>query len=266
MAEQIILGIIQGIAEWIPVSSEGMLVLAQKILFGSTAGAQELVSTALFLHLGTFFAALVYFRKDVYRLARSFLKWSSASARDRKTISFLIWTTLISGLLGFIFLAGLVRFEWILDGGAGKSLTFIVGVLLLVTGVLQLISERSLEGKQAKEIGRSDTLTLGIAQGFSALPGLSRSGLTISALLLLKFKKEEALRLSFLMSLPIVLAGNIILGLGDSQISAEKLVGLLFAFLFGLLTIDALMKLSRKINFGWFVIFFSLLTFAAVLV
>ena len=92
-----------------------------------------------------------------------------------------------------------------------------------------------------------DGVLLGVAQGLAALPGLSRSGLTVSVLLLRKFDGATALKLSFLVSLPIVLFGNLFLNLNDFAFSAEALVGLFFSFLFGILTIDLLLKAAKKI-------------------
>ncbi|GAG03940.1 unnamed protein product, partial [marine sediment metagenome] len=107
---------------------------------------------------------------------------------------------------------------------------------------------------------------LGIVQGFSSLPGLSRSGITISTLLLKKFDDTSALRLSFLMSLPVVLFGNLFLNLNDFTLTSAAIYGLLASFIFGLLTIHILMNLSKRINFGWFVLIFAVLLMASVLI
>jgi undecaprenyl-diphosphatase len=107
---------------------------------------------------------------------------------------------------------------------------------------------------------------LGIAQGFSSLPGLSRSGITISTLLLKKFDDTSALRLSFLMSLPVVLFGNLLLNYNEFYLSNTAIYGLLGSFVFGLLTIHALMSLSKRINFGWFVLVFAVLMMASILI
>jgi undecaprenyl-diphosphatase len=101
-------------------------------------------------------------------------------------------------------------------------------------------------------------------QGFAALPGFSRSGLTISALLLRKFDETAALRLSFLMSLPIVLGGNVLLNLKDGFVlSAGAVFGLVFSFVFGIFTIHVLFRVARKINFAYFVLGFGVITLVA---
>jgi undecaprenyl-diphosphatase len=98
------------------------------------------------------------------------------------------------------------------------------------------------------------------------LPGLSRSGLTVAALLFRKFEDTEALRLSFLMSLPIVLGGNIILNATSFELSPVAVWGVVTSFLFGLLTIHLLFRLAKKVNFAWFAVLFGVATIAAAFI
>jgi undecaprenyl-diphosphatase len=262
MIEHITLGIVQGVAEWLPISSEGMIVLVKAWFFPDASGIEALISNALFLHLGTFLAALIYFRQDVLKIFLSIFNWKTAEKSDRNIVSFLFISTAISGAVGFALLKMLVGIEekialW------GAGVTFVVGVLLLVTGVLQLVASKGSKRTEI-DIKPQDSVILGLVQGFAILPGLSRSGLTVSALLLDKFNEETTLRLSFLMSLPIVLAGNIVLNLDAiNNFDPDRIIGLLFAFLFGYLTIDILLKVARKVNFGWFVIIFGTLSIIA---
>ena len=140
-------------------------------------------------------------------------------------------------------------------------------MLLLITGILQ-INIRKQGLKSEENINNSDSILLGFIQGISFLPGLSRSGTTVSLLLLRKFKGKSALKLSFLMSLPVVLFANIFLNIPDFQFSSSPLYGLygvIASFVFGLITIYGLMKLSKKINFGWFLIIFSILMIISVI-
>jgi undecaprenyl-diphosphatase len=123
------------------------------------------------------------------------------------------------------------------------------------------------EGRKAKDLEAFDTALLGIAQGCASLPGLSRSGITVAFFLLRHYEKTLALRLSFLMSLPIVLGGNIVLNFGDlTNFSPEKTLALLLAFIFALLTIHFLLKLAENIRFGPLVIVFGLLSITAAFV
>ena len=254
MLEQIILGIIQGIFEWLPISSEGVIVLVAKNFFDEQA-LGLIIKQALFLHLGTFLAALIYFRKDVWSLFQTLFNYKSAEKDIQRIFKFLVIATLISGFLGFILFKVFSGFEEQLTLST-KAITLIIGLLLLITGGLQ-IKAKTGQYKKAGELNNKDGLLLGFMQGLAVLPGLSRSGLTVSTLLLRKFDEAFALKLSFLMSLPIVLGGNIALNLSKLEFSSEMLLGLIFSFVFGLITIDLLLKIARKINFGYFVLFFG---------
>jgi len=259
--ESIILGIVQGITEWIPISSSAMISLILANFYNITDPA-TLIETALFFHLGTFFAALIYFRKEATQVFITLFNYKKSNEEEKKTFNFLFWSTLISGIIGIIILKLLSSVDLSLTG---KTITLIIGLFLLFTGIIQIkIRYGSL--RAVKDIKPNDSVVLGIAQGISTLPGISRSGITISSLLLKKFDDTTALKLSFLMSLPIVLIGNILLNLNSFYFSLAGLIGILVSFIFGLLTIHVLMKLSKKINFGWFVLVFAVLMLFSVLI
>ena len=260
--QQLILGTIQGITEWLPISSSAFLTLIMVNFFGIT-DVGILIQTALFFHLGTFLAALIYFRKDVWVLLKSLFKYKKSNIKTKKTLKFLIIATIISGIIGFGILFGLTNFQSQLKF-TGKTITLFVGVLLLFTGLMQL-KKRSPGLRHEKEIKNKDSVLLGVAQGVSALPGISRSGITVSTLMLDNFDDTVALKLSFLMSLPIILLGNIFLNLNDRIFTSTAIYGILASFVFGLLTISGLMKLSKKINFAWFVLIFAILMFVSLL-
>ncbi len=260
--QQILVGAIQGITEWIPVSSSGILVLIFANLFQIT-DLSVIIQSILWLHLGTFFAALIYFRKDVAQLFVGLFQYKKSNKETKKTLNFLIITTIISGIIGLFIIKALTLSQENLSM-TGKSISLGVGILLLITGILQLkVKSRDSALRKLKDLNLGDSILLGVSQGLSSLPGLSRSGITISTLMLRKFNDTTALRLSFLMSLPIVLLGNIFLNIPDFSLAKLSIWGLVFSFLFGLLTIHALMKLSKKINFGWFVLIFAILMIAS---
>jgi len=258
--QQIILGAIQGITEWLPVSSSGILALLMSNLYGIT-DLGLLLHATLFLHLGTFLAALIYFRKDVWKLVKAAFNYRRTDDETKKIFNFILVTTLITGILGLLILKILSSVDLSLTG---KTISFIVGFFLLITGIFQ-IKAKTRGLKKEENLKKSDSVLLGIAQGFSSLPGLSRSGITISTLLLKKFDDTSALKLSFLMSLPVVLIGNLFLNLNDFTFTNTAVYGLLASFIFGLLTIHLLINLSKKINFGWFVLIFAVLMMASVL-
>jgi len=260
--QQLILGLVQGITEWLPISSSAFLTLIMANFFGITE-IGVLIQTALFFHIGTFLAALIYFRKDVYDLIKALFKFKKAKPETQEVLKFLIIATLISAAIGLAILYGLRSFTSQLEV-TGKTITFFVGILLLITAGIQLrVKTKGL--RKEREIRNKDSILLGVVQGISALPGISRSGITVSTLLLKKFDDTTALRLSFLLSLPIILLANIFLNLQDVVFSSTAIYGILAAFVFGLLTIAGLMKLSKKINFGWFVLIFAILMLVSVL-
>jgi len=259
--QQIVLGILQGIMEWIPISSEGVLFLVNSNFFHG-ADVNLFIRQALFLHLGTFFSALIYFRKDVKELIGGFFNYLHTSTEIKKSLKFFIIATLISGILGLAILKILEFSDITKIPFTSTSVNIFIGLLLIVTGTLQLKAS-SAGYRRVLHLNNKDGVFLGVLQGFAALPGLSRSGLTISGLLFRNFDETVALRLSFLMSLPIVLLGNILLNISDIVFVKEMFFGFIFSFIFGLLTIQLLMTFSRKVKFGFFAITFGFLTILA---
>ena len=217
---------------------------------------------ALLLHLGTFFAALIYFRKEVSGLLKGLFNYASADPETKKVLKFLIISTFISGVLGLAILnfLELANIEKIPLSSAAVNLS--VGFLLIITGAMQLKAS-SAGYKKEYHLNSKDAIILGIVQGFSALPGLSRSGLTISTFLFRNFNETTALRLSFIMSLPIVLAGNILLNFRSFVFVKELILGVLVAFIVGLLSIHLFMRISEKVRFGFFAISFGTLVILA---
>jgi undecaprenyl-diphosphatase len=258
MFEQLVLGMIQGVTEWLPISSKSMVILAETYLFGGALSIDQLLRYALVFHIGTFFAALVYLRKDVRNILTTAARYGRAKDADRKVLKFLLASTALSGAVGFAIFGGLIQLSELFDF-TGKAITLLIGAMLLVTAGLQMKAKKSgVRGE--KDLNVFDGIILGIAQGLTVIPGVSRSGTTVSALLLRKLNDTSALKLSFLMSLPAVAGANIILNYSSLSFDIGSLAGIATAFAFGLLTIDALMKLSRKIAFWKFTAVFGTLT------
>lgn len=259
--EAVVLGTIQGIAEWLPISSEGMTSLVLINFFGKSLS--EAIPIAVWLHLGTLLAALVYFKEDVILITKRLPKYfkgivsrtriqeipdsePARSAGDR-LISFLIISTFLTGVIGLPIMLYITEKTEI----SGESATAAVGVFLILTGLFQRLSAGAKNPK--KEPGIQDALFTGIAQGFAAFPGISRSGITVAALLFRKFDSEKALKLSFLMSIPAVLASEIGIGImGLLVVDLNSLLAVIFSFIFGLLTINILLKVARKVDFSYF--------------
>lgn len=264
MIESLIIGAVQGIAEWLPVSSEGIIFLMKANFFASSETLSEAIHYSLFLHFGTFLAALVYFRKKVWYLLKKLFQYKKAKEEDKKLLNFLMLGTLVSGVLGIIFLE-IIEKVTVDISAIAQIITIIIAIMLFITAYLQLRVKNS-GYKEEKDLRYFDGIMIGIVQAFAALPGLSRSGLTVSALLMSKFNKQSALQLSFLLSLPLVLAGNIVLNLDKFRFDLNSLLALLASFVFGWLTIKYLLKLAQKINFGYFVLFFAIVTLLAALI
>jgi len=265
MLEQIILGMIQGIAEWLPVSSEGVIFLVKANFFGMQNGASSVIREALFLHLGTFLAALVYFRKDVFELIKTMFNFNSATNESKRIFSFLLISTLISGALGYVFVKIIDENNDMIHN-VSSTITLIVGCFLFITAYLQFKQKQGSGLRSFDQIEKSDSVILGLTQAFSAMPGLSRSGLTVSALFMRNFNQKTALKLSFLMSMPIVLGGNIILNLDKFTLDSLGFIGVATAFVFGLATIKILLNVAEKINFSFFVLGIAILTVLSVFI
>jgi len=264
MLEAVVSGVLQGITEWLPISSEGVLVLVKTRIFHSPQGLPHLMEQALFLHLGTFLAALIYFRKDVISLLKAFFRFNKAKKDQETVLTFLIIATLMSGFLGLLLFKLLERASSSF-ALAGKGIIVLISCLLLINAFLQIKAGRKRGEKKESALTTRDGFLLGFLQGMAVLPGLSRSGLTVSGLLLNKFDSASALRVSFLMSLPIVFFGNLFLNLTDFVFTFNALLALFLSFLFGILTIGFLLRLAKKVNFGWFVLSFAALSFLSLL-
>ena len=205
-AEAALLGFVQGVAEWLPVSSEGVVAAIQTLAFG--ADAADAVAFSLWLHLGTALAALAALRKDAAEIVRSAIR---APTRPTRAAAFLAVATLTSAPLGLALLAGLDGFFSERLGGLAMAL---VGALMMITGAILLRGRRGGGARTREDVGALDAVLVGAAQGLAALPGLSRSGLTVSALLWRGLDRREALALSFLLSVPASVGAGAVRGAG----------------------------------------------------
>ena len=253
MLEYIVLGAIQGITEWLPVSSEGIITVAYSELLG--APVSDAIPYALWLHAGTALSAVVSFRSQVVKLMREVV---SIPKKPSNILVFLLISTVISGLVGlplFIMIDNLSE-------SVGLSAMALVGLLMIATGAMQFVKP-TLPKQTSDQTPVLDALLAGFAQGLSVLPGLSRSGLTISVLILRKVDKQSALTLSFIMSIPASIAASTYMILSDKiEVGTEHIAAGLVAFIFGLITIQGLVKIASRINFGMFVVPIGILMLA----
>jgi undecaprenyl-diphosphatase len=249
----LLLGALQGVFEWLPVSSEGVVSASYSFFFDKSF--DEAVQFALWLHIGTVPSVLVVFRRDCVGILKEVKNLRGCPS---PFLTFLIVATIVSAPIGLGLLIGLEE----LSQRAGASAMAVVGVLMLVTGYTQLRSKDSGERGRA-DLSIPDAVIAGVGQGLAVLPGLSRSGTTIAALLARRIDRREALALSFLMSIPASLGAALWAGLRESFAwSGEALVSAAIAFVVGLVVIRLFMEVADRVNLGAFVIFVGLIILA----
>lgn len=244
----VVLGALQGVLEWLPVSSEGNVAVVLAAL-GETPTTAVLY--ALFLHAGTAASAAAYYREEFVDVLRTAPGWRPGAgfAGETATLAYLVVATLTSGVVGAVAFLALESLVSALTGGAFVAL---VGGLLVATGVLQRVAGGTgLGGRDAPDA--VDAVLVGTLQGLAVLPGVSRSGTTASALLLRGHDGEAAFRLSFLLSVPAALgaAGLAVADHGGLPTLAPTpaLAAVVTAAVVGYLSIDALVRVVRRLAF-----------------
>lgn len=236
MTENIILGLVQGVFEWLPISSEGVVALLSQFLIEDL----HAIDVALFLHLGTIVAILFYFFND----------WKKVILlQDKELLRFLVIAFLFSAPVAFLLYGLISNIVW------GSFLLFLTGFGLLFTAYFH---------KKKKKLRlKKDTLAAiaGVMQGFAIIPGLSRSASTIFGISLGEKDPKKILKYSYMMSAPLILAGSLYLYLKDPVILSDSWPALLISFFVGIVTLKVLFSFSQKIDFFKFALFFSFLCF-----
>lgn len=233
--QAVLLGVIQGLTEFLPVSSSGHLVIAQSFIKDFD---QPGVLFDAVLHAGTLFAVLWYFRKRILAL-------------NKQALWLLLIGTIPAGLVGVLFQETLESFF-----GNVK----LVGLALLFTGTMNwLVDKTKDKGQRTKELNWRDALFVGVFQAIAIIPGISRSGSTIFAGVFRGIKREDAALFSFLLSIPAV-AGAVLLQLMTRGLNGEYqipvyLSGMIASFIVGYLSIDVLMRLLLGRQFKIFAIY-----------
>lgn len=256
--QAIVLGIVQGLTEFLPISSSGHLRIVPAFAGWEDPGA---AFTAV-IQLGTMAAVVLYFRDDLIRIVRAWLSSLRDPSRRSELDARLGWY-LIVGTIPIVIFG--VAFSHQIENGARNL--YIIGTTLIVLGIVLLVAEKvSLRERDLTTITRRDAIVVGFAQALALIPGVSRSGATITAGLFLGMDRVSAARFSFLLSIPaVVLSGIFELRLvvdGD----AEGAVGLgptavatVFAFISGYLSIAFLLKFLTTHSTGVFVAYRILL-------
>lgn len=245
----IALGIVQGVVEWLPISSEGTVSI---VLTALGASAEASVQLALFLHAGTGFAAAAYYREEIKGILLELRGWDRHTdpfAPEAETTTFVVVATGVSVAVAGVAYLTLLEAATELAGGAFIA---VIGVLLVLTGLVQLVAE-SADGDDT-ELGLLDPVLVGAGQGLAVLPGVSRSGTTASILLLRGHPGERSFRLSFLISIPAAFGAGL-LTIGEVTLDPVIAgVAVLTSALVGYATIGVLMRVVRRLPF-WQVCF-----------
>ncbi len=260
--EALILGIMQGLTEFLPVSSSGHLEIGQALL--GTSGEENL-SFAILVHTATVLSTLVIFRREVAQLFKgtfTTLQWNAEKDYVAKILVSMIP----------VFIVGMF-FKDEVEAFFGNGL-LLVGICLLVTAVLLALSEWLQKKRQGAghEVGYKDAIIIGIAQACAVLPGLSRSGSTIATGLLCGVKKESVAQFSFLMVL-IPILGEAFLDLldilqGEASTNLELLpaiVGFIAAFVTGCFACRFMIEIVRRQRLVWFAVYCAIVGSVAII-
>lgn len=255
MIQHLILSIIQGVTEFIPVSSSGHLVLLHKF-FGAEEGA---VFFDILLHVATAFSVVVFLRKDIWNILKDLIR-ASRDIFGKADIK-QVWRKydnlrLVSAIFtAFLFTAAIALPLKNLAEGAFDSL-LLTGIGFLITAFALFLTRRRDSNRQMKDINLIDAVVIGTAQGIAIFPGISRSGLTISAGLRRGMEKDAAARVSFLLSLPTILAAaayKFKSGPGFAGYDPKILIlSFLTAFVCGYFALLVLSRLIKKGKFYYF--------------
>ncbi len=266
LIQSILMGVVQGLSEFLPISSSAHLVLTSN--FYKVFKGIEIVSESnqeifldIMLHLGTLIAVLIFFRKEIWEIIKA-LKSGNKEDKNFKTGMFIILGTIVSVLVAFPL------------KDVASALVFkpsIVGGLLIFTGSLLLFSENyAKKNPEKKRINFKNSILIAIAQGLAALPGFSRSGLTIATGLLSGVGRAEAAKYSFLLSIPIILGASMLYPLITLDIKevvtynwTAIIVGTIVSGISGYLCIKYFLKFVSRFSlsiFGYYCLMMGIFT------
>ena len=252
--EIFILGFIQGVAEFLPISSSAHLIIFRD-LFGIGAGMSHDMELTfdIALHFGTLLAIFVFFFKDfVKMISKGFTK--GVKDDDGKILWFLVAATVPAAIVG-------VLFEDVIENVV-RSKYVVIALALAVMGIIIFLADKySKQTKDIKKMTLKDAIIIGCSQVFALIPGFSRSGTTIAAGRVLGLDRESAAKFSFFLSAPVVLGAVVLQLFKGSVISVivanigTFILGILVSFIIGILCIKYLLKYLQKHNFKIFMIY-----------
>ncbi len=259
--DAIILGIIQGITEFLPISSTGHLTIAGKLMnLISSDHPEHWTAFIAVIQLGTLIAVLIFFRNDLLLIIKDFFsdnlfrrKSFSEQTINSKMGWYLVIATIPVAIIG-------LGFKHIIEGVLTKNLYVIAASFIILAIILTIAEKLGKFKRETKDIKWYDALIIGIAQSFALIPGSSRSGTTITAGLFLGLKRETAARFSFLMSIPAVAASGLLefyqsLKYIHSAEMINLIVATIFSALVGYISIEFLLRYLKKNSTFIFIIY-----------
>lgn len=268
--DAIILGIIQGLTEFLPISSTGHLTLAGKFLnLISDHNPEKWTAFMAVIQMGTLLAVLIYFRNDLINIISEFLKenWFDRVKFPQQSINskmgwYLIIATLPVAIIG-------LSFKDVIEGVLTKNLYVISGSLIVLAIILAIAERIGKFNRDMSNLKWYDAFIVGIAQAFALIPGSSRSGTTITAGLFLGFSRETAARFSFLMSIPAVAASGLLEFYESMKFINHDglillIVSTLVSAIFGYLSIEFLLRYLKK-NSTWVFIMYRIIMGVVIL-
>lgn len=265
--QAVILGIVQGITEFFPISSSGHLIAIRYLFnFDSVMSSKEWFSFDIALHFGTLMAIAIFFFWDFIAMFRDgfkFKKNGKYSFANLPTTGKLLWYVILAcipaGIVGVLFddvIAQYVREPWV------------IAITMSIMGiVLWFADSKSKAESKLENITLKQALLIGVGQMFAIIPGFSRSGTTMSVARMTKLDKESSAKFSFLLGAPIML-GAAVLGLKDltaEMITAPFIIGVLVSFVVGLVAIKVLINIVKKSGFGVFAIYRFILSIILIM-
>lgn len=254
--EAIVLGVIQGLTEFLPVSSSGHLELV-KVILGDTSVAEESMMMTVMLHFATALSTVVVFRKEILEILKGLFqfKWNEETQFSLKIVLSMIPAAFVG-----VFLDEQIEQFF---GGA----VLLVGCMLILTSILLILADKAKNTE--KSVGYKEAIIIGIAQAIAILPGISRSGATISTSVLLGIDREKSARFSFLMVVPLIF-GKIAKDLLDGAFSthfdvATMSVGFIAAFVTGIVACTWMISLVKKSKLMYFSIWCAIVGTIAII-
>jgi len=234
-----ILGILQGLTEFLPVSSSGHLVLARALLNVEPGG----ITFEVLVHFGTLMAVVVYFRERILQLVQSL--FNKEMKQERAVLAYLVIGTIPAGVVG------LTLKEYFETAFSNQGVT---SAMLLVTGLILLATRFVRKGNS--RVGLSPAIVMGIGQAMAIMPGISRSGSTIAAGMFAGVEPSKAAEFSFLLAIPAILGATVLefesLLLLEGRLLGKYLFGAGLAFLVGLFAVYAVLAVVRRGKFEYF--------------